>query len=140
MKPFKINRKSWHYKFNQYFFNDWYNDGGENAMIMQWEPRHNNFCAYWRATMFRLIFAGVLSIVSVSFASVFAAIIYAHPVQVAIAVGSVVGAVALIFGIVAAKIWYDTNKTKKPDAQESLFVQKYHAYKSKVCPMVEYEE
>ena len=55
MKPFKVNRDSWHYKLNKHFLND----RGDNEYYMQdyWERKHNNFCAYWRVTMFRLVVA-----------------------------------------------------------------------------------
>ena len=53
MKPFVINRNSWHYKLNRKFMNEY--GWSDYRMEDQWEPRHNDFCSYWRATIFRMI-------------------------------------------------------------------------------------
>lgn len=135
MKPFKINRNSWHYKLNRKFFNTW----GDNEYYMHdsWEPRHNNFCAYWRATMFRVIWAITLTVFAGLFLFVTGNAIYEHPIDFLIIIGSIIGIIA--FAVAVTSVGYWLQKREKKEVPESLFVQRYKAYKSKVCPGVEYE-
>jgi hypothetical protein len=134
MQPFKVNRNSWHYKFNMNFFN---NHGESNIGREHWESKHNNFCAYWRVTMFRMMWATILSIGAIGFISMIGVGIYNDPIGAVVIFGFVIGTIAAAIGTV-----YLGNKIKnrKPsDASKSLFVQKYIAYKSKVCPQVTYD-
>lgn len=137
MKDFKINRNSWHYKLNRRVLND---DGLSDHMMQRyWEPKVNNFCAYWRATIGRMLFVA-LAVSGVSAVAVTIAIgIYLHPMQ---AVFTVTSIVALIAGIVAcaATITYASKKTTQLSESDSLFVAKYRSYKSKICPSVSYDE
>lgn len=134
MKPFKINRDSWHYKLNRVFLNEY-----EHSMERNWEPRHRDFCSYWRATIFRVIVASILIF---SFGVLFTGIgvaTYSNPLM---AVGVVLNMVAGIASVVLV-IWTsekikDRNKNDEYKSQ-SLFMQKYRAHKSKICPMVEYD-
>lgn len=138
MKPFKINRNSWHYKLNCNFFNSY----GDNEWYMHdcWEPRHNNFCAYWRATMFRALGLAVVTLFAGSFLFTAGGAVYDHPWDALIIVGSVIGIFALIAVMAFIKFKIDEFRSNpKEDKPESLFVQRYRAYKSKVCPMVEYD-
>ena len=135
MKPFKINRNSWHYKLNRKFCNthgdnDWY-------MHDRWEPRHNNFCAYWRATMFRVLWAITLTVFIGLLLFVTGDAIYQHPIDFLIIIGTILGLIAL--GAAALGLTHWLQKREKKEVPESLFVQRYKAYKSKVCPGVEYE-
>ena len=132
MKPFKINRNSWHYKLNQNFFNNY-----QYSMEYNWEPRHNNFCAYWRATMFRVIWAIALTVFAGLFLFVTGNAIYEHPIDFLIIIGSIIGMIA--FAVAVTSVGYWLQKREKKEVPESLFVQRYKAYKSKVCPGVEYE-
>jgi hypothetical protein len=137
MKSFKINRNSWHYKFNKNFMNEY--GLTDYSMQNNWEPRHSDFCSYWRATVFRAIWASVL----LFFAGliIFAAGIgtYNNPVAaLSIVLGGIlfIGTVILFFfGIEKLKA---RNKSKVNEP-ESLLMQKYRAHKSKICPMVEYD-
>lgn len=132
MKPFKINRNSWHYKLNKNFFNNY-----QYSMEYNWEPRHNNFCAYWRATMFRVIWAITLTVFAGLFLFVTGNAIYEHPIDFLIIIGSIIGMIA--FAVAVTSVGYWLQKREKKEVPESLFVQRYKAYKSKVCPGVEYE-
>jgi VIT1/CCC1 family predicted Fe2+/Mn2+ transporter len=140
MKPFKVNRNSWHYKLNRKFFNT----RGDNDYYMHdsWEPRHNNFCAYWRATMFRLLFATLLIIGAGAFLFMLGDGIYHHPLDFLITVSLIVGTFATFVLIIVLSELLKSAIAKRgdqPAASESLFVQRYRAYKSKVCPGVEYD-
>lgn len=134
MQPFKVNRNSWHYKFNMKFFNM----HGEFVSGREyWEDKHNNFCSYWRVTMFRMFFAAILSIAAFVFFSMLGAGIYNNPMGAVIIIGFIISAIAAAIGTVYVG---DKIKNRKPsDAPKSLFVQKYIAYKSKVCPQVTYD-
>jgi hypothetical protein len=139
MKPFRINRKSWHYQLNRYFFNhytDW---------MSQWEASHNNFCSYWRATLFRSIFATLLAAICIIILTALGISIYQHPIEFATAVILAVATLTFIFGG-ATLIRYSIERFKNRSAAETtekpegLFAQRYRAYKDKVCPAVEYDK
>lgn len=134
MKPFKINRNSWHYKFNKNFFN---ND--DYCMEYRWEPKHNNFCSYWRSTMFRMLFAAILGGMAIGAMTGIAYVTYIDPMGAAIFLGSLVGVFSFIIGCVALAIYLDNRKKASADKPDSLFVQKYKIHKAKICPMVEYD-
>jgi uncharacterized membrane protein len=124
MKPFNVNRDSWHYKLNQKLFNTY----GDNKVYMshQWEPRHNNFCAYWRATVFRLLGA--------AFLATFPSLIPRVTLQVVL---GTIGMIGLIVAGVAIISYLDSREpSTNPD---SLFVQKIKSHKAKVCPYVEFK-
>ena len=62
-------------------------------------------------------------------------LVYQNPIEV---LGLIIGAIAAAAGL----IWASENlkKFRRSDAPEGLVSQRYRAYKSKICPMVEYEE
>jgi hypothetical protein len=142
MKPFKVNRNSWHYKLNQHFFNE----RGNNEWYMRdtWEQKHNNFCAYWRVTMFRLVTAIAFTAGILSFLFVIGVVAYQHPWDTFVVVGSVVGAILAFVTIGACGMflseYFEKRKYQNKEVPDSLFVAKYKSYKSKVCPMVEYDK
>lgn len=134
MKPFKINRNTWHYKLNKNFFNEC-----QYSMERNWEPRHNNFCSYWRATMFRAMFVAMLSVFICAVLFVLGDAVYRYPLDALKVVGVVVAIFALGFGGAFVGIHLYDRKDKRANKPDSLFVQRYKTYKSKVCPMVEYD-
>ena len=133
MKPFKINRNSWHYKLNKNFFNG-------DSMFYTWEPKHNNFCSYWRATMFRMVFATALSLLAIAMVATLGHIAYTQPLPFFGAIVVIVGFFSLIVGINVTIHAITFRDKRKSDKSDSLYVQKYKAHKSKISPMVEYEE
>ena len=131
MKPFAINRNSWHYNLNKNLANDCFMDN--------WEPRHNNFCSYWRATMFRALFV-TFCISGVMFLLTALGIaIYVNPVAVMTAIGLVIALItaAILFAYLLHRI--EERKYSNKEPSQSLFAQKYRANKEKICPMVEYK-
>ena len=136
MKPFKVNRDSWHYNLNQNFFND------HQYHMERWEAKHNNFCSYWRVTMFRLVFALAGAVFILLILSMIGAGIYQDPLKALIIVVHVVGLCLALVGIFLFSMYLDERKSKRnyEDIPDSLFVAKYKSYKSKVCPMVEYDK
>ena len=134
MKPFVINRNSWHYKLNKNFMN-------ENGYWMDryWEPKHSNFCSYWRATMFRVI--------GVCFVALFAGFIlllignlfYTEPVKSLIGLGSAISVFAVLISMVIVSEMIKERKQLADKNPESLIVQKYRAHKSKICPTIDFK-
>jgi cytosine/uracil/thiamine/allantoin permease len=135
MKAFVINRNSWHYKLNRNFMNQysWY----ESGMEYQWEPRHNDFCSYWRATVFRMIGLALIIALSAILIGMLGLATYMHPLETLTIAGYIVGVfvafVCFLFLFAAASV-------SKEKLDKSLFAQKYKAHKSKFCPMVGYEK
>jgi hypothetical protein len=142
MKSFRVNRDAWHYKLNKHFLND----RGDNEWYMQdyWERKHNNFCAYWRVTMFRFAVAMFGSAIILMLLFGLGQAIYQNPWDTAVVVGSVVG-IILMFGIIGIcgmllSEYAERRKHQNADIPDSLFVAKYRIYKSKICPSVEYDK
>ena len=137
MKDFKINRNSWHYKLNKKFMNE---DGvTDHRMQMYWEPKVNNFCAYWRATLFRAIFAVFLLAVIITIVCGVGVLVIANPVKALLIVASGVGWVAALIGIVFLVVTGDKAK-KRFEESDGLVATKIKTYKAKICPGVIYEE
>lgn len=135
MKPFTINRNSWHYRLNRDFLNE---DGfSERSMELNWEPRHRDFCSYWRATVGRVI-AFNLAVAALFLLIVgFAHLVVYYPIDLLIAVAVIIGIFAVIVMIALAE---EAVKGRKKNQPEGLISQRLRAYKSRVCPIVEYEE
>lgn len=94
MNTFKINRDSWHYKLNKHFFNE-YN-------MWQWEAKHNNFCAYWRAPAIRRVFASLaIAFVMVQIAAL-ATIVWRDPIGFVLGFATIVGGLAAFLGLITA--------------------------------------
>lgn len=134
MKPFKINRNSWHYKLNKNFFN---ND--DYCMEYRWEPKHNNFCSYWRATMGRMLVAAILSGMAIGCLIGLGYITYQDPIATVAILGTIAGMGAIVVGGVLLLEYLNNRKKTNADKPDSLFVQKYKMHKAKICPMVEYD-
>jgi hypothetical protein len=142
MKPFKVNRDSWHYKLNQHFFNE----RGNSEWYMQdyWERKYNNFCAYWRVTMFRLVVAMFGSAIILMLLVGLGQAIYQNPWNAFMVVGTIVGAILTFVTIGVCGMFLseyaERRKHQNADIPDSLFVAKYKSYKSKICPSVEYDK
>lgn len=131
MKVFKINRNTWHYKLNKHFFNE-----SEHWMERSWEPRHSDFCSYWRATILRMLLVAILAVCTIAFVLMVGIFSYMHPWAALKTIGLIIAVIAGIIGFVYLLVFADKSKET---LDKSLFVQKYRAHKSKICPMVEYE-
>jgi steroid 5-alpha reductase family enzyme len=135
MKPFRINRNSWHYKMNRKM-----TQHGDSQRYMEnnWEPRHSNFCAYWRTTTFKLIWLCLIAFGIIGLLFTLATAIYTHPIAALKVTGAII---AVIAGIIALLFLFSgISKMNETVAKSnSLFVQKYRAQKSKICPDVEFE-
>jgi hypothetical protein len=115
MKPFKINRNSWHYKLNKNFAN-------ETNMRYDWEPKHNNFCSYWRATMFRVFFATILAVGIGFILTALGVGAYNNPLAAVGVIGSILGFIAAIVGIAVLVNFLSNRKKANVDKPQSLFV------------------
>lgn len=135
MKPFKINRDSWHYKLNKHFMNE------DQYWMDRWEARHNNFCSYWRATVFRTIFLLLIVVAVVFTIGALTYVFVTDPVGSSIAIAAILGIVAIpIIGILITGFFKDSLERLEIDKNPSIIVQRYKMYKSKICPSVEYDK
>lgn len=135
MKPFVINRNSWHYKLNKHFMNSY-----SHVMKSQWEPKHGDFCSYWSTTIIRVIMAVLFSIAAAILVYMIGTAFYLYPVQSFKVVALLILCFAIIFTAIAIEAYLITRKKRANKKHESLLMQKYRAYKAKICPFVEYEE
>lgn len=134
MKAFKINRNSWHYKLNKHFFNTY-----AHTMEFHWEPKHKDFCSYWRATIYRMLTIVALIIGAIAGVIIFGAAVYFHTVQTF----SVIASVLVVAAIVAAGVILSEkleNRTKPKTKPESLLAQRYRAHKERICPIIEFTQ
>ncbi len=132
MKPFRINRNSWHYRMNTQLLNDSYSN-------RNWEDIHSNFCSYWRATVLRgsvlLVF---LTLILSAVAFLVGAFIL-DPVGGAMTVGLILGLFALI-ALIATLVHYTRAAAQHFEQSPSIFVQRYRSVKSRFCPSIEYDK
>lgn len=133
MKPFKINRDSWHYKLNKKFMNDYEHN------MWSWEAKKNSFCSYWRATFFRIV--ALTAFASFIFAVLSMMVLgsIANPMAALAVLGVILAIIAFFTTLVLAHTGYTAYTKKNENKPDSLFVQRYKVYKSKVCPMVEFD-
>lgn len=137
MKPFNINRNSWHYKLNQHFFNA--------EPMRRWEPEHNNFCSYRRATVIRVFFAAFLAVLAVCILAVLTVASINDPIGAAIVFGvfgSPVLVVGTIIGLAVLSEYIqerNRERAEKGEQPKTVIGKQYAAWKSKVCPSVEYK-
>jgi hypothetical protein len=83
--------------------------------------------------------AGILS-----FLFVIGVVAYQNPWDTFMVVGSVVGVIFAFGTIIVCGMflseYFEKRKYQNKEVPDSLFVAKYKSYKSKVCPMVEYDK
>lgn len=136
MKPYVINKNSWHYKLV--------------SKDRDWEyftyrvPK--DFCSYWRKVVSKVLEILFVVAVVTLFAVFLGYNIYLNPIPV---IGGIFSAIVLLGGaiFVAMGIGKVQEKKRKRDYEvefegekEGLFAMKYRAWKEKTCPMVEYED
>ena len=133
MQTFKINRNSWHYRMNKQFFND-----NEHSMHF-WERKHTNFCSYWRATVLRLVWLCFLTAVLLGMAIMMVVAVVSNPVAAGFSVLFIVGLIAVCIGIALLHERLSSIQANNPEPK-TLVGKQYAAYKSKICPSVEFDE
>ena len=135
MKSFKIVRNAWHYKLNQRLWNE---DGwNARSMELNWEPRHRDFCSYWKATVLRLIALTACVVAAGATLLGLGVLVYEHPLEMLKTVGVVIGVIAAVVGLVVAG---ETLKARRQNAPPGLLSQRIRASKNRICPSVEYGE
>ena len=132
MKPFKINRNSWHYRLNKIVYNE------HEHWMEKWEAKHANFCSYWRATMFRLLWVSIVSAFLVALLVMMAVASYMNPWAAAGTVLLSAGLILALVGIVMGNEDLTERKRANPEPK-TLVGKQYAAYKSKICPSVEFD-
>lgn len=135
LKPFRINRNSWHYRLNKHFFNE------DSLWMAQWEARRNNFCSYWRATVFRTLAVLALAAVITFMVGAIVHLFMVDPVNTAISFAILIGVFATFISVLILAAFISDRTSRKPvNENPSLFVQRYRNYKSKICPSVQYDK
>ena len=138
MKPYVINKNTWHYKMiskGQHW----------EGYLSYRAPK--DFCSYWRIVMGKLL-TYAIAIFLLTIIVVFIGYnIYLDPIPV---IGGIFTAIMIIIIALFIAVFldkvderrskrdydYDVKFEEKP---ESLLKMKYRAWKEKTCPMVEYE-
>jgi len=113
----------------------------ENGYWMDryWEPKHSNFCSYWRATMFRVIGVCFVALFAGFIIFIIGSAFYFDPIISFTVLGSIVGVFAVLISMVVASKMIKERKQLADKKPESLIVQKYRAHKSKICPTIDFE-
>ena len=108
-------------------------------MERSWEPKRSNFCSYWRATVFRLIFATALfSIIAFAF-SMLGYFLYAHTGQALLTIAGGIVLCLILIGIPLLLV-VGVDRIKESEAvKNSIVLQRIRNHKSKICPSVEYK-
>lgn len=105
-----------------------------------WEPRHNNFCSYWRATVFRLLFVLLLLGISSLALGALGYYIYSNTSEALITIGGIIAGAAIMIGA-PILVLVSADKIKHSDViQRSIVLQRIRNHKSKICPSVEYDD
>jgi uncharacterized membrane protein len=89
--------------------------------------------------MFRLLFASALSLIVITMFTLLGVGLYRHPIEFLVGFIGVVVMFAIPVGGFFLMDFLKNRNKGKADKPDSLFVQKYKAHKSKICPMVEYD-
>ena len=118
-KPWKVNRKSWHYKV---------------YMFLRETPVTNNFCNYFWLVMFKSAF--LLALLGMVLFLVVMYIVAWFTDPLAAALGTSV--ICAIIGGFAYVIWRSEKKKEAGNTQPNIVVQWIHTKKEKYCPSVEY--
>lgn len=133
MKPYVINKDSWHYKL--------ISRGKTSYWNLYLAPK--DFCSYWRMVVFKIL--GYIFITC--FATLFLAFlgynIYLDPIPVLGGLFIAIIALSVFLAISLEKIKERKRKrdydVEFEDKKEGLIAMKYRAWKEKTCPMVEYK-
>ena len=136
MKAFEINRDSWHYKLNKNFFNNY------EGWMERWEEKHADFCSYWRATFFRMMWIAVLFSLGATIVSVIGVGLWTNPVEVILGFLLSVAVLGVCVGIPITIANLQRRRAARMAGRNdppSLFKQKYQAWKGRYCPAVEYK-
>ncbi len=133
MQTFKINRNSWHYKMNRMFWNE------HEHHMEPWERKHANFCAYWRATMFRMLGLALVSSFLIGFGVMLSIAAVMNPATAGYTVLGIILFFGTIIGFALGHEYLQEYKEKNPEPK-TLIGKQYAAYKSKICPSVEFDQ
>lgn len=159
MKPFTVNSTSWHYKLLAKSYSAKYSINKDRVHIIM----PNNFCSYFRSVTLTLLYYAVLAgIVATILFYVgiglykLALIIIAYPgesLQGALLIAAGMLALASVIGAITFAVHkYDNYEVRKQqeawdkasgryvEPEHGLLVTKYLAWKSKICPAIEYKK
>jgi hypothetical protein len=153
MKPFVVNKNSWHYKMNIEMVQT--NDRlklSDNAE--KFVQSKDNFCSYWRMTlwsMFKIAIVAVIVLIGVAFVlsliCLYGFALIFNTKEVLLLTGGGILAIAAFFGLILLGVWLDSRKRAKlnrilhdGETETSLARAKYSSWKNGVCLPVEFKE
>jgi uncharacterized membrane protein HdeD (DUF308 family) len=90
--------------------------------------------------MIRAIFVLIVALFVGTLFTVLGVVTYTNPIATISTILGVITFFAFVFGAMFTTYAIKDRLEKNADKPKSLFVQKYIAYKSKVCPAVEFEK
>ena len=131
MQTFKVNRSSWHFR-----------------LVAQYNISEvpKDFCSYWRYVVFAVLFkiAYFAMLAALASAILFGIgswlyLLYLDPVSGFISLGVLATALTIPLVITAIANYIRKRKPSENNKQPSIFAAKYHSWKHKYCPAIEYE-
>lgn len=152
MKPFSVNKNSWHYRLNVSMAktNDRLN---RDDYVEKYVMSKDNLCSYWQMTLWSMFKFAVAAafVIGVTGFLLFVAynIGYAfvfHTTEAMIGTAIITVTIGIIFGLAFGGNWLNSRKQRKLDAilyygetETSLSKAKYTSWKSGVCVPVEFK-
>jgi hypothetical protein len=152
MKPFVVNRDSWHYKLNVRMCKT--NDRlSRDDNAVKYVMSKDNLCTYWQMTAWSLIKVLITAFFALSLVYIVGYLIYLygyawlfHTFDTFVATTSVIATIAGIVGLVTLFAWLDKRKKRKLDdilyhgeTETSLSKAKYSSWKYGICLPVEFK-
>lgn len=153
MKPFSVNKNSWHYRLNIRMCKTNERLYEDVALAERFVCSKDTICSYWRLTAWSVF--KVVVIVSFLAAVVVAALslvyLFLHALVTATAytllwTGVTIGSFGLVVGLIVLGTTLDKRKAEKlnkvlnGETESSLAAAKYSSWRNKVCVPLEFKQ
>jgi hypothetical protein len=153
MKPFSVNKQSWHYKMNTEMCktNDSLKQYGYAEKFVQ---SKDNFCSYWRMTLFSIFKVLVVVTFVLMVASLILFVLYNigsafiyNTAAAFVTTGVVLSLFVFSICIALLSSWFGKRRSEKlqkilhnGETETSLAKTKYSSWKNGICLPVEFKE
>ena len=153
MKPFAVNKNSWHYKMNVEMCKT--NDTLKTSdYAVKYVQSKDNLCSYWQLTLWSMFKVLVVTTFVLGAIGAILWVLYMigygfiyHTAEALVTTGVLTGFVAFLIGIIMLGTWFDKRKKIKlnkilhdGETETSLAKAKYSAWKNGFCVPVEFKE
>lgn len=153
MKPFSVNKSSWHYHMNVSMAKT--NDRlSRDDYAEKYVMSKDNLCSYWQMTLWSMFKLAVAAAFVIGVAGFLLFVIYKigyaflfHTAHAMVGTALITGAIGLAAGFAFAGTWLKTRRQRKLDnilyhgeTETSLSKAKYSSWKSGICVPVEFKE